>query len=264
MLRILSAPCSFRSSSAPSGSCRPSACCAVAEVVLLAWRSSSMRGWSRALGVAGTDRRRRMRGRRHLHRRGVARQFGRRGADGRGPGDRGAAVARRAHRGDVLARSARRCSPSLYLGLPLGAMVAVRALRRPRGASCCCSSPSSSATPRSSTAGVCSAVDRLAPAISPKKTVEGAIGGFVGGVPAIADRRRWWLPALSPGWRVGLGIVVVAIGHPRRSVRVAAEAQRRREGQFGAHPRPRRRARSDRRAAVRGARVLPVPALTGL
>ena len=42
----------------------------------------------------------------------------------------------------------------------------------------------------------------------------------------------------------------------RRSVRVDAEAQRRREGQLVAHPRARRRARSHRCAALRRARVL--------
>ena len=35
----------------------------------------------------------------------------------------------------------------------------------------------------------------LAPAISPKKTVEGAVGGFVFGAALLAVVGAWWLPA---------------------------------------------------------------------
>jgi phosphatidate cytidylyltransferase len=52
----------------------------------------------------------------------------------------------------------------------------------------------------------------LAPAISPKKTVEGAIGGFLGGALAIAVLGEAWLPSLSLGARIGLGLVLVAVG----------------------------------------------------
>ena len=50
----------------------------------------------------------------------------------------------------------------------------------------------------------------------------------------------------------------------RRSVRVAAQAQRRREGQLRADSRPRRRARSHRQLPVRRAVLLPVPAVAGV
>jgi phosphatidate cytidylyltransferase len=52
----------------------------------------------------------------------------------------------------------------------------------------------------------------LAPAISPKKTVEGAVGGFVGGALVMAWLGASWLPALPLGARIGLGVVLVAVG----------------------------------------------------
>jgi phosphatidate cytidylyltransferase len=52
----------------------------------------------------------------------------------------------------------------------------------------------------------------LAPAISPKKTVAGAVGGFVAGVLGIAIVGRWWLPSVDLPWRIALGFAVVAVG----------------------------------------------------
>jgi phosphatidate cytidylyltransferase len=76
----------------------------------------------------------------------------------------------------------------------------------------------------------------LAPAISPKKTVEGAIGGVVIGSLFMVVAGRWALPTAPP-------FALALVG-----------------GQLGAHPRARRRARPDRCAAVRRARLLPIPA----
>ena len=96
----------------------------------------------------------------------------------------------------------------------------------------------------------------LAPAISPKKTVEGALGGFVFGAVALATAGAWWLPAVPLALRAAARRHDRRARDRRRSLRIDAEAQRRREGQLDAHSRPRRRPRSHRRAALRRARLL--------
>ena len=48
--------------------------------------------------------------------------------------------------------------------------------------------------------------------ISPKKTVEGAIGGFTFGAAIMTVAGAWWLPAIPIALRALLGIVVVALG----------------------------------------------------
>jgi len=52
----------------------------------------------------------------------------------------------------------------------------------------------------------------LAPAISPKKTVAGAVGGFVAGTLGMVIVGRWWLAPVDLPWRIGLGLAVVAVG----------------------------------------------------
>jgi len=52
----------------------------------------------------------------------------------------------------------------------------------------------------------------LAPAISPKKTLEGAMGGFVFGTLLMAVAGYWWLPDVSWLIRTLLGAAVVALG----------------------------------------------------
>ena len=52
----------------------------------------------------------------------------------------------------------------------------------------------------------------LAPAISPKKTIEGAIGGFVFGTTLMAVAGHWWLPDVAWQIRALLGAAVVALG----------------------------------------------------
>jgi phosphatidate cytidylyltransferase len=52
----------------------------------------------------------------------------------------------------------------------------------------------------------------LAPVVSPKKTVEGAIGGFVGAVLTLVVIGHWWLPQMSVPARVILGLAVAAVG----------------------------------------------------
>jgi phosphatidate cytidylyltransferase len=53
---------------------------------------------------------------------------------------------------------------------------------------------------------------RLSPLISPKKSVEGAIGGFVAGIAAMAGIGGVWLPGVSVPVLAAAGAVLVALG----------------------------------------------------
>ncbi len=133
---------------------------------------------------------------------------------------------------DVLRRAAAALFPACYLGLPLGLAVALRT----QWSAAVLLLPfltivvSDSA---STTAGRLFGRTPLAPAISPKKTVEGAIGGIMAaasrhaaGSVARASRRR--RGCRSPSWAAAR-----RRRHCRRPVRVAAQAQRRRQGFLG-------------------------------
>jgi phosphatidate cytidylyltransferase len=52
----------------------------------------------------------------------------------------------------------------------------------------------------------------LAPSISPKKTVEGAVGGFVGSAVSLAVIGHWWLPQMGLPARVILGVALATVG----------------------------------------------------
>src|SRR5207249_5341492 len=52
----------------------------------------------------------------------------------------------------------------------------------------------------------------LAGRISPKKTLEGAIGGFLFGGLLLAVLGAWWLPTVPAALRAALGVTVVALG----------------------------------------------------
>ncbi len=52
----------------------------------------------------------------------------------------------------------------------------------------------------------------LAPVVSPKKTVEGAIGGYIGAAVSLAVIGHWWLPQMGLPARIILGLAVASVG----------------------------------------------------
>jgi phosphatidate cytidylyltransferase len=101
--------------------------------------------------------------------------------------------------------------PAIYLGLPIGALVAIRRMSGPSGLFLLMLTVMVSDTAQYYT-GRALGRRPLAPLVSPKKTLEGAAGGFVFGTALFAIAGAWWLPALSPPLRVGLGVSIVALG----------------------------------------------------
>lgn len=99
----------------------------------------------------------------------------------------------------------------LYLGLPLGMLVGIWWTAGRESALLVVLTVIASDTSQYY-AGRLFGRTPLAPAISPKKTVEGAIGGFVGGTLVMAWLGAAWLPSLPLGARIALGVVLVAAG----------------------------------------------------
>ena len=112
---------------------------------------------------------------------------------------------------DALGSAAAAVFPSLYLGLPIGAMIAVREIhgREPLFLLMLTVMVSDTAQYYS---GRAFGRRLLAPAISPKKTIAGAVGGFMFGGVFLAVVGRWWLPAVPLPLRAALGVAVVALG----------------------------------------------------
>jgi phosphatidate cytidylyltransferase len=112
---------------------------------------------------------------------------------------------------DALATVSASLLPSLYLALPIGALVAIRELDGPAPLFLLMLTVVVSDSAQYYT-GRLAGRTRLAPAISPSKTVEGALGGFVGGTIFFVIAGAWWLPRLPVAFRVPLGLTIVASG----------------------------------------------------
>jgi phosphatidate cytidylyltransferase len=112
---------------------------------------------------------------------------------------------------EALALAAVSAFPALYLGLPIGAMVAIRETHGAAGLSLLMLTVIVSDTAQYYS-GRTLGRRLLAPTISPKKTVEGAIGGFVFAPLALAIAANWWLPGAALPIRLALGAAVVALG----------------------------------------------------
>jgi len=112
---------------------------------------------------------------------------------------------------DAIASAAAAMFPSLYLGVPIGAMILVRAVHGPETLFLMMLTVFVSDTAQYYSGRMFGRTP-LAPAISPKKTVEGAAGGFVCGALMTAVAGIWWPPATRVATRLSIGAAIVASG----------------------------------------------------
>ena len=111
----------------------------------------------------------------------------------------------------VPATAAATVFPVLYLGVPLGALAALRGTFGREVLLLVLLVVWVSDTAQFYT-GTWFGKRRLAPTISPKKSVEGAVGGFVAGVALTVVLGRLWLPNLDPFRLAALGAILVGLG----------------------------------------------------
>ncbi len=112
---------------------------------------------------------------------------------------------------DVLRRVAVAAFPVLYLGLPLGALAAVRDRWGAEVLLLLVLMVMASDVAQYY-GGRAFGRRLLAPTISPKKTVEGAVSGFVAGAAVLPALGAWWLPGLHPAALALVGVTLVALG----------------------------------------------------
>jgi phosphatidate cytidylyltransferase len=98
-----------------------------------------------------------------------------------------------------------------YLGFPIGALIVIRQLHGREALFLLMFTVMVSDTAQYYS-GRAFGKRLLAPVISPKKTIEGAVGGFVFGAVVMVVAGAWWLPALHVAFRALLGVTLVALG----------------------------------------------------
>jgi phosphatidate cytidylyltransferase len=99
----------------------------------------------------------------------------------------------------------------VYLALPLAALVEIRMIAGPQAVFLVMLTIMVSDTAQYYS-GRTFGRRPLAPRISPKKTIEGAIGGFVVATALFVVVGAWWAPTMSVGVRLLLGLALVALG----------------------------------------------------
>jgi phosphatidate cytidylyltransferase len=99
----------------------------------------------------------------------------------------------------------------LYVALPIGGLVAIRARDGAAALFLLMLTVMVSDTAQYYT-GRLVGRRKLAPAISPNKTIEGAFGGLVFGTSTFTLLGGQWMPRIPPGERIGLGAALVAAG----------------------------------------------------
>jgi phosphatidate cytidylyltransferase len=107
----------------------------------------------------------------------------------------------------TLARAGVMSLAPMYIGLPLGALIWIQVTSGPRVVTWLLAVIAASDSAQYYT-GRAFGRRKLAPAVSPAKTVEGAIGGAVVAGVVGAALGSWWLPAVAP---VVLALVAVAL-----------------------------------------------------
>ena len=105
----------------------------------------------------------------------------------------------------------RRWFGAALLALPLGGLAGLRWTEAVKWLCCSCWSSSPATRCRYYT-GRALGRRKLAPVISPKKTVEGAVGGFVGATLVMAFLGAAWLPGVPLSARIGLGLAIAGLG----------------------------------------------------
>jgi len=99
----------------------------------------------------------------------------------------------------------------VYLALPLAALVQIRLLAGPQAVFFVMLTIMLSDTAQYYT-GRTFGRHPLAPRVSPKKTIEGAVGGFVVATAMFVIVGAWWAPAMPVPVRVVVGLALVALG----------------------------------------------------
>lgn len=112
---------------------------------------------------------------------------------------------------DALPGVAASVLPMLYFGLPIGALVAIREMYGPPLIFLLMLTVFGSDTAQYYS-GRAFGRRPLAPVISPKKTVEGAVGGFLAGALVLSVGGAWLLPGTTWVFRGLLGTALVALG----------------------------------------------------
>jgi phosphatidate cytidylyltransferase len=123
----------------------------------------------------------------------------------------GLAVGARGPSPGILSDVTAAAFPMVYLGLPLGSFVALHAFAGREAVLLLLLTVVLSDTAQYFT-GRALGRHKLSPVISPKKTLEGAVGGFVIAPAVLAVAGHWWLPDRTPGWLVLVGMAIAGLG----------------------------------------------------
>ena len=111
----------------------------------------------------------------------------------------------------LLADTAAAVLAPVYIGLPLGSLVGVHAMAGREAVLLLIATVAVSDTAQFY-AGRTFGRTPLAPLRSPKKTREGAVGGFIVAPIFLAVAGSYWLPIASPLWLAALGVGIVIAG----------------------------------------------------